>query len=450
MPTRREFLAAAGASQLRGASRPNLLCIIIDQLSGLAVPPYNSLVPMPTCRRIAAKGVQFTHAFTAGMTCGPSRASLDTGLATPAHRVGQVRPAPAIAQSLPATLAASGYVTTHPHGYHLEAERAQHEKWLAELGYPQPISSIYGSEALAKYADLPLKWKCGRIGLAPEHAFDAYCAQRAVQFLETNREKPFACFLQLRGPHDPYMAPRGFDTLVDPAKLKLPPRLASELATKPPRQKASFESQGASRMTESQLRHVLALYHGMSAFSDHCAGLVLDRLEQLGLADNTVVALLSDHGDTMAHHGFMSKDFAMYEPAMRVPLLISAPGQARAKVCADPVSGIDLFPTLCELMGLPAPTGIHGESLVSRWQGKKSDPDRPIFAAQGVPGKNRAIMLRTRDYKYARYDDGGEELYHLKADPGELNNLAAPTPSMLNQMSKQVDEWLRTVERPSS
>jgi len=339
-------------------------------------------------------------------------------------------------------LASAGYVSSHPDGYDLEKERALHEKWLGELGYDQPLSSINGAESLARYLDLPLKWKCGRAGVAPEHGFDVYCAQRAIRFLETNRNKPFACFLQLRGPHDPYMAPRQFDTLVDPASIQVPPYRPGEFANKPLRQRQSFESQGASKMTDDQLRQIMGIYYGMAAYSDSAVGLVLNHLRELNLDDNTVVDLVSEHGDTMGRHRFMSKDFAFYEPAIRIPMIFRAPGRAGGIVRTDPVSGVDLFPTLCDLMGLPGPRNIPGQSLVKRWEGAESDPDRPIFAAQGIPGKNRAVMLRTKRFKYARYDDGGSELYDLMNDPDELDNVvdSAAYAEPLAQIKKQLDE----------
>lgn len=452
---RRRFLqtglAASGtlisrhASAQSTGSRPNLLYILVDQLSGLALPGIDPNARMPHTRRLMDSGVVFTHAYTGGMTCGPSRACLDTGLYTQTHGVGGGFRLSPDTPSLPKTLIRSGYTISHPDGYSLEAERELHEKWLLELGYPQPLSSLNGSEALARYLDLPLKWKCGRAGVAPEHGFDVYCAQRALRFLEVNRGRPFACFLQLRGPHDPYMTPRPWDTLVSPDSLKVPPYRAGEFANKPLRQRESFVSQGAAKMTDAQLRSVLALYYGMAAYSDHAIGQVMNGLEELGLASNTVVALVADHGDTMGRHRFMSKDFAFYEPAMRVPMIFRAPGRA-AGLNGDPVSGIDVFPTLCDVMGLPAASaGIPGQSLVKRWEGKEKNPDRPIFAAQGTPGKNRAIMLRTPRYKLTRFDDGGGELYDLVRDPDELDNVIdqpgmAPVKADLQH---QLEAWER-------
>jgi arylsulfatase A-like enzyme len=295
--TRRALLAGSVAQALHAQQRPNLLYILVDQLSRLALPLHDSNARMPNVARLAQSGVTFSHAYTGAMTCGPSRACLDTGLYTQMHSVGGRYKPPASMETLPKTLARSDYILSHPDGYSLEAERAEHEKWLADLGYAGPLSSIYGVEALARYRDLPLKWKCGRAGVAPEHGFEAYCAQRAIRFLETNRDRRFACFLQLRGPHDPYMVPRPYDTLIDPAKLALPPYRAAEFDRKPGRQRKSFETQGASKMSDAQIREVLALYYGMAAYSDSCIGQVLSRVTELGLGDNTVVILVSDHGD---------------------------------------------------------------------------------------------------------------------------------------------------------
>ena len=157
------------------------------------------------------------------------------------------------------------------------------------------------------------------------------------------------------------------------------------------------------------------------------------------------MALVADHGDTMGRHRFMSKDFAFYEPAMRIPMIFRAPGRRGGIVQTDPVSGIDVFPTLCDLMGLPKPPNVPGQSLVARWEGRETDPNRTIFSAQGTPGKNRAVMMRTSHYKFTRYDDGGGELYDLDRDPDEFENrLDSPDYAAIRaQLSRQLEEWER-------
>jgi choline-sulfatase len=112
---------------------------------------------------------------------------------------------------------------------------------------------------------------------------------------------------------------------------------------------------------------------------------------------------------------------------------------------ADPVSGIDVFPTLCDLMSLPKPAGLPGQSLVSRWEGKPGEPNRSIFSAQGTPGKNRAVMLRTPRFNLTRYDDGGGELYDLNRDPDELDNVIdrADYSSDLRRLTEELAAWER-------
>jgi choline-sulfatase len=166
----------------------------------------------------------------------------------------------------------------------------------------------------------------------------------------------------------------------------------------------------------------------MCSYSDDALGQVMAKLKALDLERSTAIVLVSDHGDTLGRHRMMSKDFAFSEHAMRTPMIFAAPGESsaglpRGVVQKDPVSGVDVYPTLCEFMGLPAPGPIDGESLVSRWRGDVVRPNREILSGQGVPGKNRARMLRTPKFKSTRYDDGGEELYDLERDSDELENL---------------------------
>jgi len=117
---------------------------------------------MPNCEQLAKSGVVFGHAYTGPMTCGPSRVVLNTGL----HpiRLGPGRSLAPEIETLPRTLVKCVYMLSHPDGYSPEAEHVKHEKKLVDLGYAQPVSSIYRVESMARYRDFPLKWKCARRG----------------------------------------------------------------------------------------------------------------------------------------------------------------------------------------------------------------------------------------------------------------------------------------------
>jgi choline-sulfatase len=137
-----------------------------------------------------------------------------------------------------------------------------------------------------------------------------------------------------------------------------------------------------------------------------------------------VIGYTADHGDTMGRHRMFTKGFAFYEPAVRVPWIVRTPQPLpRAKVVHQPASGVDLLPTLLELMNLPALPNLHGESMVPHWRENLPVTDRAIFGGQGFEGADRAVMLRTQRWKLTRYDEGGWELYDRQKDPDELRSL---------------------------
>jgi arylsulfatase A-like enzyme len=329
-----------------------------------------------------------------------------------------VRPGAAIPAELPnlnEILEKNGYVVSQDAGDHLA--------WLKSLGYRNVESSFMGSTDFAKPLDLPIWRPAGRAGLAPEHSHDSYVAQHALRFLEENRHRPFACFVQFRGPHDPYLTPRPFDTMFRPEDIPMPAYASDEFANKPPRQLAAYRKQGMDKLSDLQIRQLVAHYYGMLAHDDMLAGKVLQRLDDLGLRENTLVVYLADHGDTMGRHRLMSKDFAFYEPSVRVPMIFRGPGLPSGRRVGDLVSGIDHLPTLLDLLHLPAVPKIQGRSLTPYWTQGFRDRDRAVFCGQGYEGTDRAVMMRTADWKLNRYDDGGWELYDLAKDPNELRNV---------------------------
>jgi len=148
----------------------------------------------------------------------------------------------------------------------------------------------------------------------------------------------------------------------------------------------------------------------------------------------------------MGYHRMFTKGFGFYEPAVRIPLIIRAPGFPRGARVEGMVSGVDVLPTVLETMRLPCPGDIHGRSLVPLWRGTESKARGAVFAMQDFEGLNRMVMLRTGQWKFGRYDDGGRELYDLTHDPNELQNLAG-NPKYSDIESKlvgQLESWDRS------
>jgi arylsulfatase A-like enzyme len=451
--TRRDFLktsAAAAAGRLDPSQTDgprNLVFLIADQHSGLALGCNGRpIVRTPRLDALARQGALFTHSYCAGTTCAPSRASIHTGLHVHAHGVrenGVLLPDDCI----------SIWSILEKHGYKLNDvprkglyNLGPYFKWLADLGYSDVASPIIGSKQKARLIPTPYRYAVGRAGLALDHSQDAFTVRNAMRFLDENRDRRFCLWVRLFGAHDPWVVPEPYDTMYRPSDLPLPPYRQGEFDSKPGQQKRTWVGTGAARLTDDQVRLILAHYLGMVSYTDMLVGRLLDKLQDLKLESDTVVIYTADHGDTMGQHRIFTKGFALYEPAMRVPLIIRAPSDFPRGARIDAaVSGIDLLPTMLDLMNLPAERDLHGQSLVPLWRGTTRSVRQQVFAGQGFEGFDRLVMMRTPEWKLTRYDEGGGELYDMRNDPHELNNLIAEPKysSIRQQLTRQMEDWDR-------
>jgi arylsulfatase A-like enzyme len=456
--SRRDFLKlavlaagqAASARVLPGwsTSRPhNVVFIIVDQHSGLALGcAGHRIVRTPRLDGMAREGVIFTHAYTAGLVCAPSRASMDTSLCVHTHGVRDN----GIALRDDCN---SVWNILEKHGYEVYGDprrpsglRKDYFAWLRERGYGDVANPYLGSPAKAEIIPTPYRYEVGRLGLGVEETPDAYAVRDASRFLERQRSgpRPFGLWVRLHGPHDPWVVPAPYDTMYRPADLPLPPYRAGEYDSKPVTQKRVWQGTGADQLTDEQLKVILAHYLGLISYSDMLVGRLLDKLSALGLDDDTVVVYTADHGDTMGLHRIFTKGFACYEPAVRIPLILRAPGTLGRGVHVDgPVSNVDFLPTMLELMGLPGESGLHGRSLAPAWRGDDRRGRDEIFAGEGYEGFDRIVMLRTAQWKLARYDEGGGELYDLQQDRYELRNLyhEPKYAGIVRRLTRQLEDW---------
>ena len=452
-PSRRALLRVttlAGLPRLIGADRrrfPNLVFIIADQHSGLALGcAGHPVARTPRLDALARQGVLFTHACTAGITCGPSRASLDTGLHAQAHGVARNGiPLSKDATSIYTVLKESGYSAPAEHTH---SDRKEYLQWLTSLGYGEVTDPIIGPKDKAKLIPMPYRFEVGRAGMSKAHSLDAFSLQSAIRFLEQPKSdsQAFGLWVQLHGSHDPYVVPAPYDTMYRPASLPMPPYKRGEYDSKPARQKRTWQAQGADKLSDEQIKTILAHYFGMISQTDSLVGELLDKLSEFGLDQNTVVIYAGDHGDTMGYHRMFTKGFALYEPAVRIPLIIRAPGDLPRGVRIDAaVSGVDVLPTVLDLLGLPPLKGLHGRSLVPLWDGRERFGSEEVFAGQGDDKTDRIVMIRTPRWKLVRYAEGGQELYNLETDPAELDNLAAEPKyaDAARRLSRRLDDWDR-------
>lgn len=500
---RRTFLGVAGAAAAPRRPRPSVLVILCDQLNPLVLNLYGGPVSAPNIERLARRGVTFQQATCPTPFCSPSRASLVTGLYP--HRHGIVHNV--MRRDYPSTggtvteeglsasdstydkiLAASGY-RTHQYGkWHLsgddlsyypdqygehrnyaiemaatfeEVRMRPREEWMDWYGWALPVHvdpAYRAAAADVRYANTQLAdfiRKAGRLDLPLEDNFDIRVADRACETLRNIGRDPFSITCSFNTPHDPNVAPSPFYESVDPKQIRLPANFQVR--------ERRFEDDLSRRMVGGKqvcLRELLRIYYASVKLLDAQVGRVLDALEATGRARDTIVVFTSDHGDMAGGHGmFWKSTSAFYEEVVRVPLIISYPAAVKPGTSDAQANLTDLAPTLLELTSHRLPP-MQGKSMAALLTGAStrfrefsfSERVEPNAARsrQLKPGVRSSFMVRSQEWKYCFYPDGGEYLYHLRRDPGECENLAGESQSAgrKQEMLGAVRRWFEETGYP--
>lgn len=420
---------AALALLLGAASqdRPNVLFIAVDDLRPALGCYGDARAKTPSLDKLAAAGVRFDLAFCQYPLCNPSRASLMTGRLPKTTQIMDNTtwfrtPMPDVV-TLNQHFRSNGYAALRTGKiYHggLDDEKGWDEG--AEPMTPRKPRTPQENERRRQTSD---RWEA--LEGAEERVPDARNATRAIELLEKHRGKPFFLALGFSKPHTPFLAPKKYFDLHDPAAVKLPPDFAPRPTPCPGAPKGALTPNGdifiQRDATEEEARRMIAAYSACVSFVDAQVGRVLDALERLGLREKTVVVFFGDHGFHLGEKGKWSKHGSLYEAGTRVPLLVSAPGLARGRACGRPVELVDLYPTLADLCGLPAPAGLEGKSLRPLLENPEAAWDKP---ARAFSKHGRVLGRAVRTERWRFVDWGGEaELYDHSSDPHEMKNLAA-------------------------
>ena len=249
--------------------------------------------------------------------------------------------------------------------------------------------------------------------------------------------------MNFRRPHHPFNPPAPFDKMYQGAQFPASHAKAGEMVNKPQQQKAAIENSvgfDLRTLTPAALDLVKQYYYGMISENDKYIGTILDELERAGLRDRTIVVFNADHGEMLGDHGLLFKGSYMYDGVVKVPLIIRAPGKLPPGKRVDSlVEEVDLMPTLLNLLGVAAPLGVQGQSLMGK-------------AKQAVFSEFPTIrMARTSEWKLVHYTKANYgELYHLSEDPYELDNLHAD-PKYANaraDMEALLFDWLAGSQDP--
>jgi arylsulfatase len=431
--------------------RPNILFITTDEQRFDCMGCYgNALIRTPNMDRIAQEGVRFERGYVQNPMCMPSRMSLMTGRYCSEHGVNincVGLPEHEQAQTFMQSLKDAGYTTAAigkmhmmpkwgPFGFtYLDLVEGKADENNQYTDYLQ-AKGLSGKQHEAKGDPNPSETRTH--ALPAEDTIDGFVGRRATRWLADQQDKsPFFLWVSFSNPHFPFDPPEPYDTMYDPDEVPAPVWREYEMAAKPTQRQLQQE-RGYDKVTEAELRRMIAHTYGNITLVDDLVGEILDVVETKGLLANTLIAFTSDHGDHLGDHRLLHKSgVTFYDISVRVPYLIRYPALfPEGAVCDAMVESIDLPATFLDVAGVEAPATMQGRSLVGLAEGKLTDWREDAFSEIDLhmnprmhgPHDPRArdyvAMVCTREWKYVHFPNLGiGELYDLVHDPHELTNL---------------------------
>jgi uncharacterized sulfatase len=415
------FVACAGDSR----PPPNVLFVLVDDLNCDIACYGVGEVETPNIDALAERGVRFANAYAQGVACNPSRASLLTGRSPAATQVfdntTHYRDALPDAVTLARHFRDNGYFTAvvgklSHRGYD------DREAWERYGEFRPPPNPAAKSEKTRAAGRRQLDRWAVRGGA--ENELDYLIASRAIQWLRELERKPFFMAVGFDSPHPPLVAPKPYFDRYRRTRPELPEDFAvlPQLGTPASRANTGLFSGRAASPDEA--RAMIRAYRATTSFVDAQLGRVLAELDRLELRDDTIIVFASDHGFHLGEKGLWGKS-TLYERGLRVPLLIAGPGIAAGVASTRSVQLLDLYPTLVELAGLPAPSRLDGHSLVPLLDDPQAAWSHPALSWL-KRGDVFGISARGERYRYTEWDAGaaGRELYDHTSDPHETRNLA--------------------------
>ena len=440
--------------------RPNVLIFMSDQhnarcMSGVGHPNVRT----PNLDALAERGVRFELAFAQNPICTPSRVSFFSGQYVHNHcYYGLMGPAPNYLPSM--------FQRFREAGYHIGMVGKIHTPygWLEKDCHF--VRDAYGAHGSARYVDSDFDkylWALGLLGerdddrlqeqppsskgqsidarpsrLPYEHSVEGWCIKEAIRFLhERPDDKPFLLWVSVPRPHQIYAPSRQFWDMYPEDAIVPPPNFGDDLHDKPPYVRRRLEQLKTGSWTlfeprtyEAGYKRVLRGYFGCVTQVDYALGELLKALDELHLRENTIIIYTSDHGEFAGEFGLLEKAPGIsFDAVCRIPFIWSWAGNiAEGVTCEELVESIDMYPTLCELVGMDIPHEVDGLSI------------RPLLEGHSEPLREAAFTecpwskaVRTKEWRYvyrprqmfpdANPNDAICELYDMRNDPWQRRNL---------------------------
>jgi uncharacterized sulfatase len=444
------------------AEKTNILFIAIDDLANVLGKARTCEAITPHMDRLAASGVFFERAYNQIPLCNPSRASVLTGMRPDVTQVYDLergfRSALPDAITLPQLFRQNGWLSARVGKiFHYDVPKDIGTDGLDDSSSWDEVFNPKGRDVLdeglitnptpQKPVSAALSWLAAEG--TDEQQTDGMIATEAITWMEKHRDKPFFLGVGFFRPHTPFVAPRKYFGMYPLESVHLPDAPSGDREDVPLPAFAHNNPTPHYGLDELTCRRALQAYLACVTFVDAQVGRLLDALDRMSLASNTIVVLWSDHGYHLGEHQGVWQKRTLFEEAARTPLIIRAPGASgNGHVCRRVVELLDIYPTLADLTGAQPSATLDGRSLrpllehpLQEWDGAAiTQIMRP--ADDRLPSPVMGRSLRTQDWRYTEWNDGaqGAELYHHASDPHEYHNRAINP----DTEAKTVIEHLRT------
>lgn len=464
--------------------RPYILLITSDQQHWNTLGCINPQVKTPNLDRLASQGVRFERAYCVNPTCTPTRSSIITGLYPSQHGAWSLgTKLPESVPTLGGYLSGAGYRTalvgkahfqplvdtpeyssleSNPKNQDLDFWRNFHGPFYGfdhvELARNHTDERHVGQHyAIWMEENGCLNWRdhfqppAGNTppqqhkwSIPEEFHYDRWIAECTNALLEEYKgnDESFFLWSSFFDPHPPYLAPEPWDTMYDPQDIEVPKVTPGEHDKNPPHfQLTQMQNPDYSPWSETgealhgfhshlhddnELAKDIAVYYSMISLMDKYIGKILDKLDELGLADNTVVIFTTDHGHLFGQHGLVAKGAFHYEDLIKVPFILRWPGVASGGITSGAMQSlVDLAPTFMTIAGLDVPRTMTGVDQSEVWAGRADTAREHII----VENRHEPTTIHVKTYVDERhkltvyYGRDYGELFDLKADPCEVNNL---------------------------
>ncbi|GAB2572454.1 sulfatase family protein [Gracilibacillus alcaliphilus] len=467
-------------------NKPNILLITSDQQHWNTLGAFNDEISTPNLDRLIKEGTTFERAYCPNPTCTPTRSSIITGQYPSQHGAWTLgTKLDEESHTLNEDLKAAGYQTSLIGKAHfqplksteeypsLEADPVLHdlEFWKGFHGpfygfdhvelarnhtNEQHVGQHYAiwleENGCTNWRDYfvpptgnmdPDKWHTWDI--PEEFHYSKWIAEQTNKRLEKHKtnDEPFFLWSSFFDPHPPYLAPEPWDTMYNPADLTIPEMVPGEHEQNPPHFRKTQEDNpdfsylqetgmaihgylSHRNISEYDRKQLVATYYGMISLMDKYIGKIVDKLDELGLADNTIIVFTTDHGHFFGQHGLQYKGGFHYEDLIKLPFIVRYPNHVPAGVTSKSIQSlVDLAPTFLSFAGTDIPIQMTGVDQKDVWLGNRDKArDHAICEFRHEPTTIHQKTLITERYKITvYYNQSYGEIFDLQEDPNELNNL---------------------------